>query len=196
MFDEIEKAHPDTFNILLQILDDGKLTDGQGRKVDFRNTVIIMTSNVGAKEAQQGNSLGFGTSAESQSQRDWDRTKSIILEEANKLFRPEFLNRIDEMAVFKPLSRDNLLKIIDTMLDDLSARLDTKGVKINVSDDVKAKILEKGYKPKYGARPLRRAIQSMLEDKLSDFMLSGKIKEGSSKINVNLEGEELKCEVV
>ena len=155
-----------------------------------------MTSNVGAKEAQQGNSLGFGTSAESQSQRDWDRTKSIILEEANKLFRPEFLNRIDEMAVFKPLSRDNLLKIIDTMLDDLSARLDTKGVKINVSDDVKAKILEKGYKPKYGARPLRRAIQSMLEDKLSDFMLSGKIKEGSSNINVNLEGEELKCEVM
>lgn len=196
LFDEIEKAHPDTFNILLQILDDGKLTDGQGRKVDFRNTVIIMTSNVGAKEAQQGNSLGFGQSAESQSQRDWDRTKSIILEEANKLFRPEFLNRIDEMAVFKPLSRDNLLKIIDTMLDDLTARLDTKGVKISVSDDVKAKILEKGYKPKYGARPLRRAIQSMLEDKLSDFMLSGKIKEGSSKINVNLEGEELKCEVV
>ena len=196
LFDEIEKAHPDIFNILLQILDDGKLTDGQGRKVDFRNTVIIMTSNVGAKEAQQGNSLGFGQSAESQSQRDWDRTKSIILEEANKLFRPEFLNRIDEMAVFKPLSRDNLLKIIDTMLDDLTARLDTKGVKIAVSDDVKAKILEKGYKPKYGARPLRRAIQSMLEDKLSDFMLSGKIKEGSSKINVNLEGEELKCEVV
>ncbi|MBQ7154161.1 MAG: ATP-dependent Clp protease ATP-binding subunit [Synergistaceae bacterium] len=196
LFDEIEKAHPDVFNILLQILDDGKLTDGQGRKVDFRNTVIIMTSNVGAKEAQQGNSLGFGMSAESQSTRDWDRVKSIILEEANKLFRPEFLNRIDEMAVFKPLSRDNLLKIIDTMLDDLSDRLDTKGVKINVSDDVKAKILDKGFNPKYGARPLRRAIQSMLEDKLSDFMLSGKLKEGDSKISVNLDGEELKCEVV
>ena len=184
------------FNILLQILDDGKLTDGQGRKVDFRNTVIIMTSNVGAKEAQQGNSLGFGMSAESQSQRDWERTKSIILEEANKLFRPEFLNRIDEIAVFKPLSRDNLMKIIDTMLDDLSQRLDTKGVKINVSDEVKAKILEKGFKPKYGARPLRRAIQSILEDKLSDFMLAGKISDGGSKINVALEGEELKCEMV
>ena len=196
LFDEIEKAHPDIFNVLLQILDDGKLTDGQGRKVDFRNTVIIMTSNVGAKEAQQGNSLGFGTSAESQTQRDWERTKNIILEEANRLFRPEFLNRIDEMAVFKPLSRDNLLKIIDTMLDDLSRRLDTKGVKINVSDDVKAKILEKGFKPKYGARPLRRAIQSMLEDKLSDFMLSGKIPSDKTNINVNLEGEELKCELV
>ncbi|MBQ7594270.1 MAG: ATP-dependent Clp protease ATP-binding subunit [Synergistaceae bacterium] len=195
LFDEIEKAHPEIFNILLQVLDDGKLTDGQGRKVDFRNTVIIMTSNVGAKEAQQGNSLGFGLSAEAQSQRDWERTKSIILEEANKTFRPEFLNRIDEIAVFKPLSRDNLMKIIDTMLEDLSLRLDTKGVKINVADDVKAKILEKGYKPKYGARPLRRAIQSMLEDKLADFMLSGKIPEDGKNINVNLKDEELTCEL-
>ncbi len=196
LFDEIEKAHPEIFNILLQVLDDGKLTDGQGRKVDFRNTVIIMTSNVGAKEAQQGNSLGFGMSADTKTQRDWDRTKNIILEEANKLFRPEFLNRIDEMAVFKPLSRENLLKIIDTMLEELSSRLDTKGVKIDVTDEVKAKILEKGFKPKYGARPLRRAIQSMLEDKLADFMLSEKIPEGESKINVNIEGEELKCELL
>ncbi|MBQ9389758.1 MAG: ATP-dependent Clp protease ATP-binding subunit [Synergistaceae bacterium] len=195
LFDEIEKAHPDVFNILLQVLDDGKLTDGRGRKVDFRNTVIIMTSNVGAKEAQQGNSLGFGMSAESQSERDWERVKAIILEEANRTFRPEFLNRIDEMAVFKPLSKDNLMRIIDTMLDDLSLRLDTKGVKINVADDVKAKILEKGYKPKYGARPLRRAIQSILEDKLSDFMLSGKIPDGDSTISVNLKGEELTCEL-
>ncbi|MBR2208865.1 MAG: ATP-dependent Clp protease ATP-binding subunit, partial [Synergistaceae bacterium] len=184
----------DLSNILLQVLDDGKLTDGQGRKVDFRNTVIIMTSNVGAKEAQQGNSLGFGTSAESQSQRDWERTKNIILEEANRTFRPEFLNRIDEMAVFKPLSRENLLKIIDTMLEDLSERLDVKGVKIDITQEVKEKILEKGYKPKYGARPLRRAIQSMLEDKLADFMLSQKITSENgenSKIDVNLDGEEL-----
>ncbi len=195
LFDEIEKAHPEIFNILLQVLDDGKLTDGQGRKVDFRNTVIIMTSNVGAKEAQQGNSLGFGMNAESQTQRDWERSKKIIIEEANKLFRPEFLNRIDEIAVFKPLSRDNLLKIIDNMLDDLSVRLDTKGVKLEVSDDVKAKILEKGFKPKYGARPLRRAIQSMLEDKIADFMLSGKMNDKSTKISVNLKGEELTCEL-
>ncbi len=195
LFDEIEKAHPEIFNILLQVLDDGKLTDGQGRKVDFRNTVIIMTSNVGAKEAQHGNSLGFGLSAETQTERDWERTKSIILEEANKTFRPEFLNRIDEMAVFKPLSRGNLMKIIDTMLEDLSARLDTKGVKIKVAEDVKAKILEKGYKPKYGARPLRRAIQSMLEDKLSDFMLSEKLPEGGSSISVSLNDEELTCEL-
>ena len=191
LFDEIEKAHPEIFNILLQVLDDGKLTDGQGRKVDFRNTVIIMTSNVGAKEAQQGNSLGFGTSSEEKSQRDWERTKNIILEEANRTFRPEFLNRIDEMAVFKPLSRENLLKIIDTMLEDLSGRLDVKGVKIEISQEVKEKILDKGYKPKYGARPLRRAIQSMLEDKLADFMLSEKISEENSKIDVKLNGEEL-----
>lgn len=195
LFDEIEKAHPEIFNILLQVLDDGKLTDGQGRKVDFRNTVIIMTSNVGAKEAQQGNSLGFGTGEETQTQRDWERSKKIILEEANKTFRPEFLNRIDEIAVFKPLSKPNLLKIIDTMLDDLSLRLDTKGVKIEVSEDVKAKILEKGFKPKYGARPLRRAIQSMLEDKLADFMLSGKLNAKDTKISVNLKGEELTCEL-
>ena len=195
LFDEIEKAHPEIFNILLQVLDDGKLTDGQGRKVDFRNTVIIMTSNVGAKEAQQGNSLGFGTSAETQSKRDWERTKNIILEEANRTFRPEFLNRIDEMIVFKPLSRENLLKIIDTMLEDLSARLDTKGVSIDISQEVKEKILDKGFKPKYGARPLRRAIQSMLEDKLADFMLSEKFSEENSKINVNLKGEELLCEM-
>ena len=195
LFDEIEKAHPEIFNILLQVLDDGKLTDGQGRKVDFRNTVIIMTSNVGAKEAQQGNSLGFGMSAESQSQRDWERTKNIILEEANKTFRPEFLNRIDEMAVFKPLSRENLLKIIDTMLDDLTTRLDTKNVTLNVSREVKEKILEKGFKPKYGARPLRRAIQSMLEDKLADFMLSKKMPDESSKINVKINNEELQVEL-
>ncbi len=191
LFDEIEKAHPEIFNILLQVLDDGKLTDGQGRKVDFRNTVIIMTSNVGAKEAQQGNSLGFGTSAESKSQRDWERTKNIILEEANKTFRPEFLNRIDETAVFKPLSKENLLKIIDTMLEDLASRLDVKGVKLEITQEVKEKILENGYKPKYGARPLRRAIQSMLEDKLADFMLSEKIENENSQINVNLQGEEL-----
>lgn len=198
LFDEIEKAHPEIFNILLQVLDDGKLTDGHGRKVDFRNTVIIMTSNVGAKEAQQGNSLGFGISAESQSQRDWERTKNIILEEANKTFRPEFLNRIDEIAVFKPLSRESLLKIIDTMLEELSGRLDVKGVSIDISDEVKSKILEKGFKPKYGARPLRRAIQSMLEDKLSDFMLSEKLPSSvhnKKKIHVNLKDEELTCEL-
>ncbi|MCR4818374.1 MAG: ATP-dependent Clp protease ATP-binding subunit [Fretibacterium sp.] len=178
LFDEIEKAHPEVYNVLLQILDDGRLTDGQGHKVDFRNTVIIMTSNVGAKEAQRGNSLGFGM-AEEKTQRDWERLKSVILEEANKTFRPEFLNRIDEMAVFRPLSRENLMRIIDTMLNELSVRLKGKGLSLDVSEDAKAKILEKGFKPKYGARPLRRAIQSLLEDRLADFMLSGQFTDGA-----------------
>ena len=178
LFDEIEKAHPEVYNVLLQILDDGRLTDGQGHKVDFRNTVIIMTSNVGAQEAQQGNSLGFG-GAEEKTQRDWEHLKSVILEEANKTFRPEFLNRIDEMAVFRPLSRDNLMRIIDTMLSELSGRLKDKGLSLDVSEDAKAKILEKGFKPKYGARPLRRAIQSLLEDRLADFMLSGQFTDGT-----------------
>ena len=129
------------------------------------------------------------------SERDFERSKNIILEEANKLFRPEFLNRIDEIAVFRPLTRDNLLKIIDTMLNELSDRLDTQGLKINVNDEVKSKILEKGFKPKYGARPLRRAIQSMLEDRLADFMLSEKISEGS-ELNIKLDGENLKCDLV
>ncbi len=192
LFDEIEKAHPEIYNILLQILDDGRLTDGQGRKINFSNTVIIMTSNIGAKEAQQGNSLGFGMSEQEQSQRDWERIKSIILDEANKAFRPEFLNRIDETAVFHPLSRENLLKIIDIMLLELSDRLKLQGFNIDVSDDAKAKILEKGFKPKYGARPLRRAIQSMLEDRLADFMLSGNFDRGTDndkiiEIGVNVD---------
>ncbi|MBR1419237.1 MAG: ATP-dependent Clp protease ATP-binding subunit, partial [Synergistaceae bacterium] len=203
LFDEIEKAHPDIFNVLLQILDDGRLTDGQGRKVNFSNTVIIMTSNVGAKEAQQGNSLGFGMSAQEQSSRDWERSKAIILEEANKAFRPEFLNRIDEMAVFHPLTRENLLKIIDNMLAEVSDRIKSQGFNIDVSDDAKEKILEKGYKPKYGARPLRRAIQSMIEDRLADFMLSGKFKNDLDDgkiidigVNVNVDNNELELEAV
>ena len=203
LFDEIEKAHPDIFNVLLQILDDGRLTDGQGRKVNFSNTVIIMTSNVGAKEAQQGNSLGFGMSAQEQSSRDWERSKAIILEEANKAFRPEFLNRIDEMAVFHPLTRENLLKIIDNMLAEVSERIKSQGFNIDVSDDAKEKILEKGYKPKYGARPLRRAIQSMIEDRLADFMLSGKFKNDLDDgkiidigVNVNVDNNELELEAV
>ncbi|MBQ6909969.1 MAG: ATP-dependent Clp protease ATP-binding subunit [Synergistaceae bacterium] len=201
LFDEIEKAHPDIFNVLLQILDDGRLTDGQGRKVNFSNTVIIMTSNIGAKEAQQGNSLGFGMSESEQSARDWERSKAIILEEANKAFRPEFLNRIDEMAVFHPLSRENLLKIIDNMLLEVSDRLKPQGFNIDVSDDAKEKILEKGYKPKYGARPLRRAIQSMLEDRLADFMLSGKFKNDLDdgkiiEIGVGVHDNELELEAV
>ena len=189
LFDEIEKAHPEIYNILLQILDDGRLTDGQGRKVDFRNTVVIMTSNVGAKEAQQGNSLGFGMTEDKEA-RDWERLKKVITEEAHRVFRPEFLNRIDEMAVFRPLSREDLLRIVDAMLAELSSRLEPQGLSLDVSDDARARILEKGFKPKYGARPLRRAIQSLLEDRLADFMLEGKFPP-MSQVAVGVEDGEL-----
>ncbi|WP_298778393.1 ATP-dependent Clp protease ATP-binding subunit [uncultured Fretibacterium sp.] len=189
LFDEIEKAHAEVYNVLLQILDDGHLTDGQGRKVDFRNTVIIMTSNVGAKEAQQGSALGFG-SAEASEQRSWERQKAVIMEEAQRTFRPEFLNRIDEMAVFRPLSRDNLLRIVDAMLAELDDRLKGQGLSLDVSVGAKEKILEKGFKPKYGARPLRRAIQSLLEDRLADSLLTRKFANGT-RIDVDVEDGEL-----
>ncbi|MDO4785379.1 MAG: ATP-dependent Clp protease ATP-binding subunit [Fretibacterium sp.] len=189
LFDEIEKAHPEVYNVLLQILEDGHLTDGQGRKVDFRNTVVIMTSNIGAKEAQQGSALGFGA-AESAETRDWERLRTVILDEAHRAFRPEFLNRIDEMAVFRPLSRESLMRIVDTMLLEVRERLEKKGILIGISDGAKSRILEKGFKPKYGARPLRRAIQSLIEDRLADSLLSGKFAAGSH-VSVDVEGDGL-----
>ena len=178
LFDEIEKAHPEVYNVLLQILEDGHLTDGQGHKVDFRNTVVIMTSNVGAKEATRGNPLGFGI--ETTDTMDWDRLKKIIIDEAGRTFRPEFLNRIDEMVVFKPLSRENLFRIVELMLSDVQVRLKEKGIGIGIENEAKTKILDKGFQPKFGARPLRRAIQSMIEDKLADSVLAGKIGRGTT----------------
>ncbi|MCL2010786.1 MAG: ATP-dependent Clp protease ATP-binding subunit, partial [Synergistaceae bacterium] len=176
LFDEIEKAHPEVYNVLLQILEDGRLTDGQGRKVDFRNTVVIMTSNVGAKEATSGSALGFGV--ESMQEMDWERIKKVIGDEATRAFRPEFLNRIDDMVVFKPLSREHLLQIVEIMLSDMRGRLEEQGISVGIENEAKAMILDKGFKPKFGARPLRRAIQSMIEDKLADSVLSGKICRG------------------
>ncbi|MDR2523092.1 MAG: ATP-dependent Clp protease ATP-binding subunit [Synergistaceae bacterium] len=178
LFDEIEKAHQEVYNVLLQILEDGQLTDGQGRKVDFRNTVVIMTSNVGAKEAAHGNLLGFG--AGTADALDWRRTKKIIMEEAQRLFRPEFLNRVDDMVVFRPLSRENLLRIVELMLSDVRSRLQEQGIGIGVDSAAKEMILDKGFQPKFGARPLRRAIQSMIEDKLADSVLAGKIGKGDN----------------
>ena len=189
LFDEIEKAHPEVYNVLLQILEDGHLTDGQGRKVDFRNTVIIMTSNIGAREAQQGGALGFGSISDAEA-RNWDRLKTVIMDEAQRAFRPEFLNRIDEMAVFRPLSRESLMRIVETMLAEVGERLEKRGIRIGVSEDAKTKILEKGFKPKYGARPLRRAIQSLIEDRLADSLLSGQFPAGT-QVSVDVEGEEL-----
>ncbi|MDR1620949.1 MAG: AAA family ATPase, partial [Synergistaceae bacterium] len=187
LFDEIEKAHQEVYNVLLQILEDGRLTDGQGRSVDFRNTVVIMTSNVGAKEATRGNPLGFGESVET---LNWERMKKIIVDEAQKLFRPEFLNRIDETVVFRPLSRENLLRIVEIMLSDVRLRLEEQGIGIGVENEAKAMILDKGFQPKFGARPLRRAIQSMIEDKLAESVLAGKISKGTTVV-VKVSGNEI-----
>jgi ATP-dependent Clp protease ATP-binding subunit ClpC len=193
LFDELEKAHPDVFNMLLQLLEDGRLTDGQGRLTDFRNAVIIMTSNVGVPEAMQGRTLGFSENDDN-NDMDFTKMKATVLEEAKKSFRPEFLNRIDELLVFKPLSKDGLLKIISIMLNDVIQRTTEQGIALNVDDSAKTILLEKGYDPKYGARPLRRVIQKMIEDELSNQILEGKLAAGD-KVSITGESSELKFRI-
>jgi len=188
LFDEVEKAHPDIFNILLQIMEDGRLTDGHGHVVDFRNAVIIMTSNVGAKDIFNGRSLGFADNTSED--YDWERIRKSIMEAVKKTFRPEFLNRIDEMVVFRTLRKSELLSIVDLMMDEVVERLREKQINIYVSPEAKDLILEKGFDPKFGARPLRRAIQQMVEDRLADMILDGTLNEGI-KVNVNTRGEQL-----
>ncbi len=174
LFDEIEKAHRDVFNILLQIFDDGVLTDSFGRRVDFKNTIIIMTSNIGSRVIQ-GGSFGF-TKADPTS--DYERMKKRILEEIQQIFNPEFLNRIDDPIVFKPLSREDVLQIIDIQLSDIRTNLAASNTTLKITPEVKDLILENGFKPEYGARPLRRAIQTLIEDAISELLLSGKLRRG------------------
>jgi ATP-dependent Clp protease ATP-binding subunit ClpC len=176
LFDEIEKAHPDVFNILLQILDEGRLTDGQGRKVDFSNTVIIMTSNVGAREIAQTSTVGFG--GEGGHGLSDKEIKQRATSELKKLFRPEFLNRVDEVVVFKSLTDEQLKSIVDLMVADLRDRLVEQGMSIELTDAAKALVAKEGSDPTYGARPLRRAIQTLIEDPLSEEFLSGEWKPG------------------
>lgn len=178
LFDEIEKAHPDVFNLLLQILEDGRLTDGQGRTVDFRNAVILMTSNIGARDAAKGGSLGF-SGGDEKDPFDWRKLREIILDEANRVFLPEFINRLDELIVFRPLNRESMTVIVNIMLDEVRSRLSTRGVSLSIGDDVRSFLLDKGYQPKFGARPLRRTIQTVIEDRLADYLLdSGCEKNG------------------
>lgn len=188
LLDEIEKAHYDVFNILLQVLEDGRLTDSQGRTVDFRNTVIIMTSNVGSRHfRQEGASLGFSTEGPGRSNQA--AAKSRVLEEAKKTFRPEFLNRIDEVLVFSSLDDQQLKQIIDIMLREVAKRLKDNQISLEVSDGAKAEILAKGVDPAYGARPLRRAIQRMVEDVVTDMVLRRDIKPGDTVlVNPSEEG--------
>ena len=190
LFDEIEKAHPDVFNILLQILEEGRLTDAQGRTVDFRNTVIIMTSNVGAREISAPTTLGF--SPEGKAGLSDKEIKSRVMGEVKKLFRPEFLNRIDEIIVFKSLMQEQIVEIAKLMVADLRERLIAQNMTINLTDDAYKLIAKEGTDAAYGARPLRRAIQRLLEDPLSEELLEGKWTSGSViQANVSEDGESL-----
>ena len=172
LLDEIEKAHPDVFNLLLQILEEGCLTDSFGRRVDFKNTVLIMTSNVGAKEIKGRKGMGFISEA---SDSGYQQMKSRVLEELRKVFNPEFLNRLDEIIVFRQLERSDLMKIIEILLKDLYKRLESQTIEFEITTEAKEFILEKGYNPEHGARPLKRAIQKYLEDPLSEKLLSGEL---------------------
>ncbi len=188
LFDEIEKAHPDVFNILLQILEDGRLTDSQGRVVDFKNTVIIMTSNVGARNITEQKTIGFNNVENKE--KNYEQIKGDVMSELKKAFRPEFLNRIDEIIVFKPLDEMEIQKIVEIMIKNSTSRLKERNITIEVTEDMKKHIAKKGFDPAYGARPLRRAIQSLIEDTLAEEILDGKVKNGDEVI-INFENEKV-----
>ncbi|PJC48849.1 MAG: hypothetical protein CO035_01320, partial [Candidatus Omnitrophica bacterium CG_4_9_14_0_2_um_filter_42_8] len=172
LLDEIEKAHPDVFNILLQVLEDGRLTDSFGRKVDFRNTILIMTSNVGADIFRKQGSLGFKSEAKEVTYND---TKERLLEQVKKTFKPEFLNRIDDTIVFHPLTKDDLYKIIEIEMEEVKARLKEQSVDINLDQSAKDLLIEQGFDPIFGARPLKRTIQRFLEDPLAEEIISKRL---------------------
>ncbi|MDZ4992944.1 AAA domain-containing protein [Clostridium perfringens] len=189
LFDEIEKAHPDIFNVLLQILEDGVLTDGKGRTVDFKNTIIIMTSNIGADKLDKKNAVGF--SAREDKERDYDNMKSLMLEELKQSFKPEFINRLDDIVVFHSLEKEHLLKIVDLMIGSLKERLNDLQLSLNFSQECKEFLVKKGTELKYGARPLRRVITKYIEDKLSEELLNGNILKGT-EVDVLLEDDIVK----
>lgn len=179
LLDEIEKAHPDVFNILLQVLEDGRLTDSKGRTVDFRNTIIIMTSNVGADALKRNKYVGFNVQDESQQYKDM---KGKVMDELKKAFRPEFLNRIDEIIVFHSLEKKHLKEIVSLMVEQLKKRLQEQQIDLELTDAAIEKLAEEGYDLEYGARPLRRAIQKHVEDRLSEELLKGTIGSGQKVV--------------
>ena len=190
LFDEIEKAHPDVFNMLLQIMDDGRLTDAKGRTVDFKNTLIILTSNIGSRVIEKGGGgIGFelgGDRAEAQ----YDRVRNLVQEELKQHFRPEFLNRLDEVIVFRQLNKAEVKQIADIMLQEISSRLTDRSITLKVTERFKDKVVNEGYNPSYGARPLRRAMMRLLEDSLAEAMLSGRINDGDTAlVDVDADGE-------
>lgn len=179
LFDEIEKAHPDIFHVLLQVMEDGRLTDAKGRTVDFRNTVIIMTSNVGANLIRREHRLGF-KAGERQEELDYEAMKERVTDELRRTFRPEFLNRVDEIIVFHPLNEDHMREIVSLMLKNIGKRIAEYGLHLEFTREAEELLVKKGYDPTFGARPLRRVIQRMVEDELSEEMLAGKFKEGDA----------------
>lgn len=189
LLDEIEKAHPDVFNILLQVLDDGRLTDSQGRTVDFKNTVIIMTSNIGASYIKNS-TVGFGTAGNGEENKaEYDKMKSRVMEALKATFRPEFLNRVDETIVFHALEKEHIMQIVDLMMKDLHKRLAEQNITMEVTAEAKAKLVEDGYDPAYGARPLRRTIQRQVEDPLAEDLLRGRYQAGDVvKVDVTKDG--------
>jgi ATP-dependent Clp protease ATP-binding subunit ClpC len=187
LFDEIEKAHPDAFNIMLQILEDGRLTDAKGRVVDFKNTIVILTSNIGARAIEKGQSLGFQTGNDGENK--YRKMKDVVMEELKNNFRPEFINRIDEIIVFHPLTQDEITTIVDVMLKEVRNRLQEQEYDLELSPEVHAMLAKEGYNPSYGARPLRRAIQRLIEDPLAEEILTGALKKGT--IIAKAEGEKV-----
>ena len=187
LFDEIEKAHPDVFNTLLQILEDGRLTDAQGHTVDFKNTVIIMTSNLGTRDIQKGPRIGFALAGDADMTHD--RMREKVMEELKRSFRPEFLNRIDEVIVFHSLSRDDVKNIVDLMMKRVREQLKAKDIEIELTDSSKELLAEKGYDIALGARPLRRTIQRLVEDPLSEKLLWKEFKAGETVIVDVRDGE-------
>jgi ATP-dependent Clp protease ATP-binding subunit ClpC len=178
LFDEIEKAHPDVWNIMLQILEDGHVTDSLGRKVDFRNTIIIMTSNVGAELVKKSNVMGFGTADPDTA--DYEAIKEKLLAEAKKVFKPEFLNRLTDIIVFHSLTRENLTKIVELEVKKVGDRLKERKIVLQVAKPAMEFLIEKGYDPQYGARPLKRAIERYVEDPLAEEIIRGAIKDGDT----------------
>ena len=190
LFDEIEKAHPDVFNLLLQVLEDGRLTDSKGRTVDFKNTLLIMTSNVGSKVIEKGGGgLGFDFAA-NQEDALYTRIRALVNEELKQYFRPEFLNRLDEIIVFRQLTKPEVKEIADLMLNEFYKRMLDKDIILTVTERFKDLLVQEGYNPSYGARPLRRAIMRLLEDSLAEEILTGKVREGASvQVDVDDDGK-------
>jgi len=184
LLDEIEKAHPEVFNILLQIFDDGHLTDAKGRKVDFRNSIIVMTSNIGSDLIKRDTSLGFAmrTDEAASANHQYQRMKDKVVEEVKRFFRPEFLNRIDGSLVFHALTKEHLLEIVDLMMKKVQDQLKEKNIDIEVTQTAKELLADKGYDPNFGARPLRRVIQDEIEDMLSEELLGGRMQAGDTMV--------------